>query len=311
MEYVEDKKEVNMNVRHCLILAVLFLSAIYTPAICQEETVEERLERLEAIVDSLRGLPGEEARVIPDYETIVDTPNVQYGIISIVDRELDKGYFFINHNDDWKIPYWVAYYLSSSNLQGEAKRKGIKFKSDKEIPRGRRAEYKDYTHSGFDRGHLAPAAAFKRSREAIKTTFILSNASPQYHGFNDGIWKRLEKEVREMVTDKGQAWIITGNAFLSVDSLFISPREWIGHLDELNVAVPTHLFKAILALDDDGNFSMYAFLIPNERERNPNPTSDYMIRVDRLEQITGYDFFSELDDSIEDELEGIVGVWAW
>lgn len=293
-----------------LILLILFLSVLSNPALAQNDA-EERIAEFEAILDSLLNIIRGETRFIPGYETIVDTLHVQYGIASIVDRKLDKEYFYVNHNNDWKIPYWVAHHLTAEDLEGDAKSKGIKFKSDKEIPSGRRAEYKDYTHSGYDRGHLAPAADFKRSREAIKATFVLSNASPQFHGFNDGMWKKLENEVREMVMDKGQAWIITGNAFLSPDSIFISPRTWIGHLDELNVAVPTHLFKVILARDEDGDFSMYAFLMLNERQRRKDSTEDYMMTIDRLEQITGYDFFPVLPDSIEDRLENEIRDWAW
>lgn len=297
--------------RGCLILMVSFLTLTSTPALAQND-IEERLERLEFLVDSLRGLVRIKTTVIPGFETIVDTPHVQYGIKSIVDRRLDKEYFYVNHNDDWKVAYWVAHHLTAEDLEGTAKRdKKWKFKSDDEIPEGRVARNKDYTHSGYERGHLAPAADFKQSKQAMKSTFVFSNASPQYRGLNNGIWRQLEEEVRDMVMDIGEAWIVSGNAFLSADSMFISPRVWIGFHDELNVAVPTHLFKVILAKDEDGDFSMYAFLMPNERQRREDPTEDFQISVDRLEEITDYDFFSVLPNSIENDLESEELEWAW
>ncbi len=61
-----------------------------------------------------------------------------------------------------------------------------------------RATFKDYKKSGFDRGHLAPAADHKDSQEAMKETFLLSNMSPQYPRFNQGYWSHFEKYVRNL-----------------------------------------------------------------------------------------------------------------
>jgi endonuclease G len=298
-----------MSRKYCLILVILLVSAFNTQAVCQ--TVEERLERLESLVDSLRGLGSGKTRVIPDYEAIVDTPHVQYGIKSIVDRKLDKDYYYINYNGDWKIPYWVAYYLTSENLQGEANQ-SYDFIPDSGLPENIQAISEDYDeYRGLQKGHLAPAAAFKRSTEARMSTYIFPNASPQHAKFNNGIWKRFEYRVRKMVNEIGEAWIITGNAFLSADSLFISPREWIGHMSRPRVAVPTHLFKAILSLDENGRFKTYALIIPNEIQLNQNPLNDYSISIDRLEQITGYNFFPLLPDSTENDIESDDPAWRW
>lgn len=91
----------------------------------------------------------------------------------------------------------------------------------------------------------------------MSTTFLLSNMSPQTAKLNQRIWKKLEEQVRDLVIANGEAWIITGNVFLSSDSQFVSPSEFIG---PNSVAVPTHCFKAILSCDDTGEFSMFAFL---------------------------------------------------
>ena len=298
-----------MSKKSCLILVILLISAFQTQADCQ--TVEERLDRLEVKLDSLFILLRTRVVRVPAHETISDTLNLLYGITSIVDRKLDKEYFYVNHNDDWKIAYWVAHHLTAENLEGTAKRdKKWKFRVDG-MPQGKGGRNEDYTHSGRERGHMAPAGDFKQSVVAMKSTFVYSNASPQFRGFNNGMWKQLETEIRLMVSDIGEAWIVTGNVFLSNDTSFISPRVWIGHDDELNVAVPTHLFKAILAKDEDGDFSTYAFLIPNERQRREDPTEEYQISVNCLEQITGYDFFSEIEDSDENDIENIVPEWPW
>lgn len=230
---------------------------------------------------------------------IKDSINLLYGIIGDTGTILNKKYFIINHNNEWKIPYWVAYKLDSIDLKGEIRRQG-RFRPDPDLPVGYRAELKDYESSGYDRGHMAPAADFKRSKEALTTTFLLSNMCPQTSELNRKIWQKLESEVRKRVKTDGKAWIITGNIFMSPDSNFINPNEFIGIN---NVAVPTHCFKVILSCRSDSIFTMYAFLIPNQNTPILGKTCNYLLSVDRLEKITGYDFFPLLDDSIEFQLE--------
>jgi endonuclease G len=287
--------------RGSLILLVLFLVALTNSAFCQE-TVQQRLDRLEIRLDSLLAALTGQAEIMSGYRVLKDTLNLLYGIAGPRGTVLDKTYFIINHNDDWKIPYWVAYYLSYANLQGNQGRTDD-FRPDPQLPAGQRSELEDYRNSGFDRGHNAPAAAFKRSREAMSTTFLLSNMSPQTPRLNRNIWQALEEQVRDVTLEKGEAWIVTGNIFMSADSQFVAPTE---HIGPNRVAVPTHCFKAILTLDENSAHAIYAFLLPNDRDYISGRPVDYLIKADRLEEITGYDFFPELADEIENNLESIV-----
>ncbi len=233
------------------------------------------------------------------YRTLCDSLHLRYGIASRRGILLNKDYFIIDYCDTWKIPYWVAYYLTNKDLQGEVKRQG-QFRPDPQLLVNSRAELVDYDKSGFDRGHMAPAADFKRSVAAMKTTFLLSNMAPQTPALNRQIWQELEDEVRQRVISAGKAWIVTGNIFMSADSHFIRPSDFIG---PDRVAVPTHCFKVVLICSNDKGFSMYGFLLPNQKAYIAGSPIKYMLTVDRLEQITGYDFFPLLDDSIETRLE--------
>ena len=224
-----------------------------------------------------------------------------HGIAGPIRTLLDKQFFVINYSGEWKIPHWVAYHLSDSALQGDTRRTND-FRVDSELPLEIRSKLSDYRGSGYDRGHNAPAAAFKRSRDAMSTTFFLSNISPQTPSLNRRIWRILEEQVREVTQREGQAWIVTGNTFMSVDSQLIEPILFIG-LD--SVAVPTHCFKAILTFNEDGGFAAYGFLIPNETSRISGVPRDYQIAVDRLEEVTGIDFFPLLEDDIEEQIERI------
>ncbi|MCX8014421.1 MAG: DNA/RNA non-specific endonuclease, partial [candidate division WOR-3 bacterium] len=231
---------------------------------------------------------------------IQDSVNLLYGISGRSDIILNKGFFIINYNDKWKIPDWVAYQLDTFELKGTVSRQAGKFKPDSSLPVGMRAELIDYENSGYDRGHMAPAGDFKRSRAAMLTTFLLSNICPQTPELNRKIWRKLEESVRKQVTLNGKAWIVTGNIFLGNDSNLVEPMQFIG---PNKVAVPTHCFKVVLACKCDSIFTMYACMLPNQREPMFGQLTNFMLSVDRLEQITCYDFFPLLNDSIESLLE--------
>lgn len=249
---------------------------------------------------------------LPAADTIRDTlnPNIRYGVAGIRGRILDKGYFIINYCDRWRIPYWSAYHLTAKDLKGTAMRRS-NFRPDPELPEEARSTLEDYKRKTFDRGHLAPAGAFKRSKEAMAATFVLSNMSPQYPNTNRGIWRHLERQIRNMIKDVGEAWIVTGDAFMTRDSQAANPTIWIKRGRKNRVAVPTHLFDAILTKDANGRWCAYAFLVPNQPTKHHDPTSKYRITVDRLEQITAFDFFVGLDTTVQNRIESSMPAWPW
>lgn len=231
-----------------------------------------------------------------------DSTNLFWGIKDVPGVVLDKKYFVINYNEQWKIPSWVAYQLTKEDLLGTVPRTD-NFRVDTLLLPEARSKLSDYQGSGYDRGHNAPAADFRRSGEAMSATFLLSNISPQTPNLNRGIWQRLESEVRDLVNQEGKAWIVTGSICMSADSHLIAPANFIGNNC---VVVPTHCFKAILWSRGDSVYGMYAFLMPNQTTTIPGKPKDYLLTVDRLESITHVDFFPKLDDSLENRLENIV-----
>lgn len=243
-------------------------------------------------------------------DTIRDNLHLRYGVAGPRCRVLDKRHFIINYEDRWRIAYWSAYLLTPGLLEGTAPRRN-RFRPDPEVPEGTRSTLDDYKGSIFDRGHLAPAADFTRSREAMSTTFLLSNISPQYPNTNQGIWRDLENQIRSLARGMDSTWVVTGNLFMSRDSQPADPRLWITRRGRNRVAVPTHLFDAILAKDAAGRWCAYAFLVPNQSARNPNPTVAYRVSVDRLEELTGFDFFVRLDRATQERIESEIPAWPW
>ena len=110
------------------------------------------------------------------------------------DIVIDRRGFAVGFSNQHRQPLWMIYKLTAAELQAEPYKRSNRFKHDPLIPRS--AYPKEYTRSGFDRGHLAPAADMAFSRQTMLDSFLMSNMSPQLPGFNRGVWKRLEELVR-------------------------------------------------------------------------------------------------------------------
>ncbi len=204
-----------------------------------------------------------------------------------------------------KIPLWVQYVLTPDDLQGTVERTDD-FRPDASIPFGFRAELGDYRGSGFDRGHMAPAADMKRSQKVMSESFLLSNMSPQTRiGFNRAIWADLEAAVRSWVEQRGTLTVITGPVF-AVEGDRVS-YEVIG---ENQVAVPTHFYKIVVDANDQGNLEALAFMMPNAN-LGGHEYSEYLRTIDQIETVTGLDFLSALSAAEQDTLESVraPGIW--
>ena len=111
------------------------------------------------------------------------------------------------------------------------------------IPGKFRSHLSDYVKSGYDRGHLVPAADITTNSRDLAETFLLSNCSPQNIGFNRGYWASLEKKIRSLTNSYSDVYILTGPLFIphkEADGYYVKYKV-IG--DPPNTAVPTHFFK--------------------------------------------------------------------
>ena len=119
-------------------------------------------------------------------------------------------YYTLSFNSRHKQANWVYYTLELEGKERVAERTD-RFREDKKVSSGS-AKPSDYIKSGYDRGHLCPAADMAHSAEAMEETFLMSNISPQLPVFNRGIWKSLEKQVRDW-GEKERIYIVTGPVF--------------------------------------------------------------------------------------------------
>ncbi len=205
--------------------------------------------------------------------------------------------YTLSYNEEYEIANWVAYELTREEVLGEEER-GNDFREDKSVSTGS-AKLNDYKGSGYDRGHMAPAADFKWSAEAMSDTFFLSNMAPQDPSFNRGIWGDLEAAVRTMAYDNGSIYVVTGPVLTD------GPYKTIG---DSEVAVPNYFYKAILDYSEP-DIKAIGFVLPNEG--SSKSLSSYAVSINDVEEITGLDFFTALPDSQEEEIENSFSTSKW
>ena len=211
---------------------------------------------------------------------------------------LDKVYYITCHDEAHRNPMWVMYELRTEQL-GNSINNAPGFRADPDIAVGHRAESADYSGSGYDRGHLAPAADFTRSRKALAATYVLSNAAPENPTLNRGMWRSLEDQVRKLARDRGRAWIVTGVMYLDATGKPLDSPRTIG---TNGVAVPSHFYKAVICEVAGGGHDTFAFLVPNTAPAG-RQLQQFLTSVDAIEQIGGVDLFSALPDEEEELLE--------
>lgn len=99
----------------------------------------------------------------------------------------ERTSYTVSYNRKDRIPYWVGEHLTKENLKEKegVSRDNSRFTDDAQIPALFRAYTKDYTASGYDRGHMSPAGDSLRSQKAMDETFLMTNIAPQIGpGFN-------------------------------------------------------------------------------------------------------------------------------
>ncbi len=209
-----------------------------------------------------------------------------------------KGYegFRLSFNKDNKTPNWVAWELLGSEVNGEEKRSD-NFWTDTEIE-GCPSTY-DYKGSGFDRGHMCPAADQKWSPKAMSDCFVMANMCPQDHSLNAGAWNTLENKERQWAQRDSAIVIVAGPIYEKSDSKRIG---------DAGVRVPGAFFK-ILAAPYAEQPRGIAFVYPNMS--SPGSMQEYVLTIDEIEQLTGFDFLSSLPDEIENEIESKASFKEW
>ena len=204
--------------------------------------------------------------------------------------------YILSYSEKFEQAEWVAYELSSNETVGLIKRDDD-FRPDPVVKTGS-ANLKDYKGSGYDRGHLAPAADMGFSAAAMSESFYMSNMSPQKPSFNRGIWKNLETQVRNWAKVYDKIYVVTGGVL----------KSGLPFIGENRVAVPEKYYKIIFR-EKGSHAEMIAFLLANMKSEQP--LSSFVVSVDEIEKLTGVDFFPQLPDGLENKLEAQRSAQNW
>ncbi len=204
--------------------------------------------------------------------------------------------YTVSYNPEWRIPNWVSYELTRDETEGKLDRSDD-FEVDPKV-KGVCPSNEDYKRSGYDRGHMAPAADMKWNSTVMKECFYYSNMCPQKHSLNAGRWKTLEEKVRDWAQEDSAIVIVCGPI---VDKGYNT-------IGKARVAVPQRFFKVILVPFLKKPRAI-GFIMKNEKEELP--LSSYAVSVDRVEKITGLDFFSALPDDVENSIESSNSTYGW
>jgi endonuclease G, mitochondrial len=200
------------------------------------------------------------------------------------DARLQNTYFETCYSMTHKQSLWAFHELTETLIKGNQGRTN-NFKADYRVQNP--VLPSDYKGSGFDRGHLVPAADMKLNTESMSETFFMTNMIPQNPSLNSGVWSQLENQIRSDVLKYGSAYVVTAPLLVKNE---VYPKLQSG------VSIPSHIYKIVYFYEAQ---IMKAFLMPNEKPEKGLKTKDFLTTVDELETLTGFDFYSGLPDDLE------------
>jgi endonuclease G len=196
-------------------------------------------------------------------------------------QELCYGSFAIMHSGISRTPLWSAEHLTKEGLRHKSKRTND-FHPEERLNGDERAELSDYARSGYDRGHMAPAADMS-DKKSQHECFTLANMIPQNSQNNRGIWSAIEGATRHLTNQNGELYVITGPLFSGTQIKRIGGR----------VLVPTKLYKAIY---NPSSGKGAAYLVTN------TASNDYeVISIAQLEQLSGLNLFPQMTSGAKEK----------
>ncbi len=190
---------------------------------------------------------------------------------------------------------FLVYYVLTPELINGTQSRTDDFRADSAVSTGS-ASLNDYKGSGYDRGHLCPAADMALNKTSMSESFFLSNMSPQVPGFNRGIWSTVEDQVRKWALEFDGLDVATGPIF----------KDNLGSIGADNVTVPGYYYKVLYS---EKKKIMIGLILPNAS--SSKSLDQFVVTVDQIEEKTGIDFFPGLEDKLENQIEGSVNTAGW
>lgn len=285
-----------------LLLLAFVLIGKFVPKSAAEDTPTAQPEVVTATAEEAMAQPAqpaektEEAQAEPSKGRKVEMPG---RMKHTPERIVEHVGYTLSFNREHNNPNWVAWELTAAEAAGTLPRDD-NFQPDPLLPANHRVEHADYTRSGYDRGHMVPAADMKWSSRAMAECFYMSNICPQAHGLNAGVWETLESACRRWAKQEGSVYIVCGPIYKGNKQKHIGKR--------LSITVPDGFFKVVLSLRK-GHEKAIGFYYANIDARQP--FAGGAVAVDSIETLSGIDFFVNIDDRLEQRLESAYSLKDW
>ena len=215
------------------------------------------------------------------------------------ERIVEHTGFTLSFNREHNNPNWAAWELTAEEAKGTLPRAND-FESDPKLPENHQVTHADYTRSGYDRGHMVPAADMKWDSKAMNDCFYMSNICPQTHALNAGGWETLESACRRWAKQEGSVYIVCGPVYKG------TKHKTIGK--DLKITVPEGFFKVVLSMREGKEKAIGFYYANSNAKQTMEQTAT---TVDEIEALTGMDFFVNIDDRLEERIESVFSLKHW
>lgn len=221
------------------------------------------------------------------------------------DYLINRPQYVMSYNRSKEIPNWASWQLNQNWL---GSRPRIPFEPDNTLPSGwEKVIPNDYTGSGFDRGHVVPAADRNKTEDDSRAVFLMTNIFPQAPDNNQGPWAQLESYCRDLVAQGKELYIVAGGA----GEGGTGEKGGKGAIAQGKVSVPASTWKAIVVSDRPGlglagiteRTRIIAVIMPNKQGIKDTNWREYRRSVDQVEELTGYDLFSNISEVVQNAIE--------
>lgn len=276
-----------------------------------------------------------------DYATLLSSAKINTANKYVAHTVSYNNQTVMNYNFEWnsnlKHAVWSGFYFDKDLIKnGSGVKRNNPFKSDPIIP-----DVKDshHTSDGYDRGHIIASADRFFDQTANNQTFYYTNMSPQIPDFNQGFWMKVEDKIRDLsqnalnsgyskvhITKGGDTKTLLKNWQGKNAQNTIYPTADANGFSSKGLAVPSAYYTVMLAEKDEQdnanpeNYIVLGFYIPHQEGMTNNPSvsqmQQYVYTIDEIEEKTGVDFFCNLLDSVENEVEArtketCIDAWSW
>ncbi|MGI6233605.1 MAG: DNA/RNA non-specific endonuclease [Prevotella sp.] len=223
----------------------------------------------------------------------------------------------ITYSLEWdgvkKANRWTCYELYEGNMQSNVSRVDD-FQIDPDIPEEYQHTLADYSGSGFSRGHLCPSADRLCSSEQNAQTFYLSNMQPQWQNHNGVLWSNMETHVRDIAANYDTLYVVKAATIDNEDQIYTDIEvQAIDSASNFPGIVPRYFYMALMGYNKQtDSYTAIAYWTEHTNTSiNTTDFSSYTITIDELEEKTGIDFFCNLPDEIEEQVEATVELSNW